>query len=1151
MSTTDQPAAATFSAVPDLADAAVALARHWSERAAELPEDAASARLSGLLGDPRGLDFAVGFVDGVIRPEDPQVAAHNWAEVVAEGVPEFLPWYLRRAVSLGSRAARVQPRWVVPIAKRALRHLVGHLVIDASPAGLGKGVARLRAEGMRPNLNLLGEAVLGSQQAKGRLAGTLRLLQRGDVDYVSVKVSAVVAPHSPWAFEENVADVVEQLLPLYRAARGVADGSRTFVNLDMEEYHDLDLTIAVFTTLLDREEFADLEAGIVLQAYLPDSLVAMQHLQHWAARRVAAGGAPIKVRVVKGANLPMERVESAVRGWPLATWGSKQQTDAHYLRVLDWALTPDRVRNVRLGVAGHNLFDLAWVRLLAQHRGVEDGPSGFEFEMLLGMAPAVARTIREETGSMLLYTPVVRAAEFDVAIAYLIRRLEEGATPDNFLASMFDLDQASAFEIEEERFRAALGDLDESVPQPNRDQDRSTERPEPLTTFENVADTDPSLAANRTWGREILAKVPGSLLGADLVAEHTITDPDTLDDTIAAARAAGVAWGQRPAAERAEILRRAGAGIRAARGELLEVMAAECGKTLDQGDPEVSEAADFASYYADLAERLPSVDGAEFAPRALTSVTPPWNFPVAIPAGSTLAALAAGSAVLFKPAPQAVRCGSVLARILWQAGVPREVLRLVHVAESGDSGLAGTLISDPRVDQVILTGGYETAELFHHLRPGVRLFAETSGKNALVVTPAADLDLAAKDLVASAFGHAGQKCSAASLGILVGSVATSRRFLDQLVDATRSLVVDLAADPRAQMGPLIEPPGAKLLAGLTRLAPGESWLLQPRQLDETGRLWSPGIRAGVRPGSAFHRTEYFGPVLGLMAAADLGEAIDWQNAVDYGLTAGLHSLDVSEQRLWLDRVQAGNLYVNRGITGAIVRRQPFGGWKRSAVGPGTKAGGPHYLFGLGEWTSRPAAESAEEPSSGFGHDALVVLGGAERERMVRSLASDERAWTERFGAAGDVSDLVVEANVLRYIPTPVTIRSEAAASRVDLLRVVAAGLRGSAEIEVSAVALAEEVVKLLRGHGIGVRVQSHEDWLVRVARTAPARVRLVGATAAERDGLVAQQGPLTAVWDHAVTESGEVELLPFLHEQAVSLTRHRFGTVLATPVPLS
>ncbi|MGO2664508.1 proline dehydrogenase family protein, partial [Mycetocola reblochoni] len=789
----------------ELADRAVARVRRWLTEAESEPVDAAASRLADVLRDSAGLDFTVGFVDRVVRPEDTRVAAAALSEL-AHQAPSFLPWYLRGAIRLGGALAPVLPGIVVPIARRVLRRMVGHLIIDASDAALGRSLARIADAGVRLNINLLGEAVLGQAEAARRREGTARLLRRDDVDYVSVKVSSTVSPHSRWAFDETVADVADSLVPLYRLA--AAGPKPKFINLDMEEYHDLDLTIAVFERILDRDEFLGLEAGIVLQAYLPDALGAMIRIQEWSAARRARGGAPVKVRVVKGANLPMERVEATVHGWPLATWPSKQDSDTGYKRVLAYALDPERIGNVRIGVAGHNLFDIALAWELAGDRGVRDG---VDIEMLLGMATGQAAAVKKDTGSLLLYTPVVHPGEFDVAIAYLIRRLEEGASQDNFMSAVFQLSRnESLFRREEGRFRASLAALDDAVPSPNRVQDRRSDAITLEGAFENTPDTDSSLAGNREWGQQILSRALTSTAGESTVAGAAVDTAERLDEVLDTAVAASTAWAARGGAGRAEVLDRVAVELERRRAELLEVMAAEAGKTLDQGDPEVSEAIDFARYYAELARGLDEVDGAEHVPAALTLVTPPWNFPAAIPAGSTLAALAAGTSVLLKPAEPVRRTGAVLVEAMHAAGVPAEALQLLIL---GERELGRELISDPRVDQVILTGAYETAELFRSFRPELPLLAETSGKNAIIVTPSADLDLAAKDVVASAFGHAGQKCSAASLVILVGSVARSPRFREQLLDAVRSLTVALPTDPTAQMGPIIGAPGEKLERG--------------------------------------------------------------------------------------------------------------------------------------------------------------------------------------------------------------------------------------------------------------------------------------------------------------------------------------------------
>ena len=1121
-----------------LATETVALVRQWLVEAEAFPVDSSAKQLAGILKEPAGLAFTVGFVDGVVRPEDLHVAASNLARIAPE-VPTFLPWLLRAAVRLGGVIAPVAPRIIIPISRRVLRSMVGHLIIDATDARLGAAIARIRQSDVRLNVNLLGEAVLGTKEAARRLEGTRQLLARPDVDYVSIKVSSTVSPSSPWAFEEAVAHVVANLTPLFRQAS--AFPAAKFINLDMEEYKDLDLTIAVFTQILDQPEFINLEAGIVLQAYLPDALAAMIRLQEFSAARRERGGAGIKVRIVKGANLPMEQTEAALHDWPLAAWHTKEQTDTNYKRMLNYALHPDRIDNVRIGVAGHNLFDIAYAWLLAGHRGVQ---AGIEFEMLLGMAQGQAEAVKRSVGGLLLYTPVVHPQEFDVAIAYLIRRLEEGASQDNFMSAVFELSTNEAlFERERQRFLASLHGLDDTVPAPHRVQDRNVPTAQASRDhFENTPDTDPSTPANRVWGRLILSRVATSTAGHTAIAAAAISTEEEVADLLTSAADAAGAWGALTGAQRGAILNRAGDELESRRAELLEVMAAEAGKTLDQADPEVSEAIDFARYYALQAAALDDVDGAVFLPKRLTLVTPPWNFPVAIPAGSTLAALASGSSVVIKPARQARHCGAVMVEALWAAGVPRDVLRLVQLT---DSSLGRSLVAHPLIDQIILTGGYETAELFRSFRPDVPLLAETSGKNAIIVTPSADLDLAVKDVVSSAFGHAGQKCSAASLVILVGSVARSRRFTSQLVDAVQSLVIGYPTEPTTQMGPLIEPASGKLLDGLTTLGTGELWLIEPRQLDASGMLWSPGVRAGVRAGSRFHLTELFGPVLGVMTAATLEEAIALQNQVDYGLTSGLHSLNPREMATWLGGIHAGNLYINRGITGAIVQRQPFGGWKKSAVGWGHKAGGPNYLVGLGGWQSRESTSDAtvtDARVTGLLAATRAFVSDADATFLERSFRSDASAWASEFGVARDIGALGVERNIFRYVARAVTVRLSAGQSLTALVRVVGAGLISGAVLEVSsAVAVPMALLEALAKDGLPVRIETDADWLARSASLSAAHIRIIGG---DRSSLArATNGrPDVAVHSGPVTESGRLELLPFLKEQAISITAHRFGT---------
>ena len=1100
---------------PQSVEASVATARRWAEESAGQAEPPAARLLARVLAHPDGLSFTLDFVDGVLRPEDPGVAAGALRRLARRQAP-FLPPPLR----WGLRVVGLAPRPALGLVRAAFTALVGDLVVDVGRR-LAPSLRRCRRGGNHLNVNLLGEAVLGDRHASARLRETMRLLARDDVDYVSIKVSAVLGPHSPWAHSATVEEAVARLRPLML----LAARSGKFVNLDMEEYRDLHLTLDVFSRLVMDPELLGLHAGIAVQTYLAESGLILRELDELAARRVSAGGVPIKVRLVKGANLAMERVQAELRGWESPVLGSKAETDASFLRAVDFCLTPERAGRLLVGVASHNVYSLAAAWEVARARGVADQ---MDIEMLSGMGVPLQRVILREVGRLRLYVPVVPRAEFDSAISYLVRRLEENAAPENFMSGAAHLGRDASFlDREEVRFREAISLVSAPTPQRWATQTRSDDEP----GFTNAPDTDPALRANQEWAAAIQELLPTPGLGAALVSHATASTPARIESVLERGRRAGELWGGVRPAARASALRRLAAELEESRTALVAVAADEVGKLIDQADVEVSESVDFASYYAERA--TDRVDGAVHVPPTLTVVAPPWNFPIAIPLGGVAAALAAGSAVILKPAPPARRTAAMLAEACARAGLPPDVVQLVVV---DDGPLGQSLVSDPRVDLIILTGAAETAALFRSWRPSMPLLAETSGKNAIVVTPSADLDLAVADLVTSAFGHAGQKCSAASLGILVGSVARSRRFRDQLLDAASSLRVAWPADPAAQMGPLTEAPGQKLLRALTRLEPGQRWLLEPRRHSE--RLWSPGIRTGVRPGSEFHQVEYFGPVLGLMEAESLEQAVAWQNATAYGLTAGLQSLDPLEIEAWLRQVEAGNCYVNRGITGAIVQRQPFGGWKRSAVGPGAKAGGPNYVASLGRWVPEPRWPQRTRVPTGPAFAPLLrgartVLWATEWERLRSAAAEDEEASRTVFAALHDPTALVSERNILRYLPASVVVRVEDAGAW-DVLREASAAIAAGADVRFSARGpLADGVAEALGRVGFALETAGDDEF----DATVTGRIRHLGT----RDLLAELGGPIDVTVYPGPALPGRLACLPYLSEQTVSVTAHRFG----------
>jgi len=431
----------------------------------------------------------------------------------------------------------------------------------------------------------------------------------------------------------------------------------------------------------------------------------------------------------------------------------------------------------------------------------------------------------------------------------------------------------------------------------------------------------------------------------------------------------------------------------------------------------------------------------------------------------------------------------------------------------------------------------------------MRLFAETSGKNSLIITALADQDQAIKDLVRSAFGHNGQKCSAASLAICEAEVYDDPAFRRQLSDAVASLQVGSAWEPASLITPLTQPPSPKLARALTTLDTGEEWLLEPQMIDDNPQLWSPGIKLDVQPGSFFHQTECFGPVLGLMRATTLDEAISLANATAYGLTSGIHSLDDRETTYWKERIQAGNAYINRHITGAIVRRQPFGGWKASVVGPGAKAGGPNYVLQLMTWKQATLPVQRGELRSSLlvllAH-CLDHLADKQEEDLLRASAESYAwAWQTHFSQEHDPSQVLGEANLFRYRPCRgIVLRVGVDATPMAVAQVLLAVRTTGQSVTVSLAPQAEERWRWLAEETHIFVIEEDEAGLAaRLAATrAYDRLRIVGTIPPALRQAV--QGAQVAIIDAPVLANGRLELRWYLREQALSQTMHRYGNLL-------
>ncbi len=1163
----------------ELAEEAVELAAEWldaAQRGMTSTERKQYAQLARMMDDAPGKALTFALSDQVFRPPSNARSGRRFRDIVADyGVPKYLSGVDRLAMKLGAAASSLVPGVVMPMVTDQLRKESSSVVLPGEDEVLKPHLQARRKEGMKMNINQLGEAILGEEEAEKRMQAVLARLASPECDYLSIKISSVFSQIHPIADVETLEKLKDRLRRLFRAAiaNPVPDGKGgtrpKFVNLDMEEYRDLHPTFDAFTQLLDDAEFFHLEAGIVLQAYLPDSWPVQLELNKWARQRVERGGAPIKLRLVKGANLAMENVDANMHDWPLAPYPSKMEVDANFKRMLHEACRPENAAAVRLGLASHNLFDLAYAMVLRTREGVEES---VEFEMLEGMANHQARVINKAANGLLLYAPVVSRNDFPSAIAYLIRRLDENTADENFLRDLFAMKQKgdSYWNSQRDRFLEACANKDSVGHGPRRSQNRATEEPvseAPFAPFRNEPDTDWSLPHNVRWIREKIESlraaapmsipvcVGGHLQGGGSLADAAGKDPsfpdreayrytrataEHVETALQTAVNAREAWQSLGVEGRATFLRRCAAQLAKRRGEIIATMVLDGGKAALEADVEVSEAIDFASYYALGFQDLAFSDGTAFQPFGTVVVTPPWNFPFAIPCGGVLAALMAGNTVILKPASATALTGWVLANCLWEAGVPREVLQFVTC--SGEVGRK--LITDPRVGGVILTGGWETAKMFLGWKPDLRLFAETSGKNALIITAAADPDQAAKDLIKSAFGHSGQKCSAASLAIVEAEVYDNPAFRRQLRDAAASLAVGSPWKYDSVVTPTVIPPGEDLLRGLTTLDAGEEWLLKPEMVDGNPQLWSPGIRLGVKPDSWYRRTECFGPVLGLIRADDLEHAIRIQNDSAFGLTGGIHSLDPREIALWRERVEIGNAYINRPITGAIVRRQPFGGWKNSSFGPGCKAGGPNYcgLFGVWRDSGLPKLAAKPGPAAAALLEKLCAALPDAAERLRAAAASDAHAWAGEFGIEHDPSKLPCESNVFRYRPFATgLVRADALVSDSDLARILLAAAVTGATLSVSV----DVARPWLENAGVSATVEDEAGLCKRLSEGPKGWYGVRAPGAGPELKAAAIEAGLRLV-DAPVVTNGRLEMLWLLREQAVTETLHRYGNITPT-----
>src|SRR5438067_1184721 len=867
-----------------------------------------------------------------------------------------------------------------PVLRWNVSEMARQFIAGRNPNDVMRTLRKRRTQNIGFTVDLLGEAVVSETEADEYAARYLHLLEGlahetknwtdaleknselFPVVNLSDKISALYSQISPDDPAETIAHLAPKLRPLLRRARELG----AFINFDMESYAHKNGTLELFKTVFMEEEFRDWpHAGIVIQAYLRDSDADLRHLIEWGRAR----GTRFAVRLVKGAYWDYETTKSRQNGWDCPVYLEKPESDANFETLTRLLL--ENVSIVTSAFGSHNVRSIAHAQALAEQLGIDR--SRFEFQLLYGMAGPIKRALVEMGYRVREYCPV---GELLPGMSYLVRRLLENTSNEGFLKAKFS-DNASAMQLLRDptevlksgsRPAATSGRNGSSLDTPPGD----TYENAPLVNFVHRSSQEKMRAAveemrgrlgqkyplvidgQKIWTDNLINSInpssPKQVVGA--VAEAKIPEAEA---AVKAASKAFEHWRCVSIEHRAELLERVATIMDRRRFELSALEVFEVGKPWAEADGDIREAIDFLLFYAQqmrlrglprLTQHVPGEESYQhYWPRGVALVIAPWNFPMAILTGMVSAALVTGNTVIMKPAEQSAVCGAMLMEMFEEAGVPPGVLNFLP---GKGREIGQHLVDHKDVHMIAFTGSREVGlriwKNAGETREGQlelkRVVCEMGGKNAVIVDSDADLDEAIVDTIYSAFGYQGQKCSACSRLIVLEE--NYDRVVKRLVEAAASLRVGNPEEPGITVGPVVDETAYRRMLATIETGKQEATLAFQGIAPSEGFFVPPTIFTDVKPDMVLSCEEIFGPVLSVLKVRDLGEAIRVANDTDYALTAGFFSRSPANIERVKAELVAGNVYINRSCTGAVVGRHPFGGFKMS--GGGTKAGGGDYLL---------------------------------------------------------------------------------------------------------------------------------------------------------------------------------------------------------------
>ena len=918
------------------------------------------------------------FIDVLPCLTSDRMLAEHIREYFSEG--ENVPAVLKLGAKSAGVGGRLGKKLLGGTIRKNLESMARQFIVGHTMPETVGNIGKLRNKGFAFTLDVLGEATVSEQEADAYAENYIRLLEgleRAQADWpalgdgdseldwgyapkidLSIKPSALYSQINPADFEGSVGHILDRLRPVYRKV--VELNGSMCIDIEMRKHKEI--TYELYRRLRSDAEFRDYpHLCLAMQTYLKTCDDDVEQMLSWAREREL----PISIRLVKGAYWDYEVVAARQNGWPVPVYTQKPETDAAFERCAEKILRNQDV--CRLACASHNVRSVCSVLELARALEVPEGR--YEFQILYGMAEPFRNALLKTTGKVRLYCP---QGDLLPGMAYLIRRLLENTSNESFLRQTYvegrELERLLKAPQQSVKEKPAA----ESLGRPGSQSDPGEFVNEPFADF-SLPEVREALRKAITETRKKLGKTyllsingkdveTGTLIESvnparprEVIGRVCQAGTKEIEAAIGAAESAFEKWRDTPPHERAGYLIRAAQVARDRIYELSAWQVLEGGKQWNQAYNDVVEAIDFLEYYAREMIRLSKprymghapgeVNEYFYQPKGVAAVIAPWNFPLAISCGMTAAAIVAGNCVIYKPSNLTPVVGYTLLEILRQGGLPPGVFN--YTPGSG-SVMGDYLIDHPQVALIAFTGSMEVglriieraARTPEGQRSVKKVVAEMGGKNAVIVDDDADLDEAVPHIIDSAFAYQGQKCSACSRVIVLDAVY--ERFIERLLAAARSVRVGPAGDPANFMGPVVDESARKSITEYIDIAGKDGRILYSSEAPEEGYYVPITIVEGITPEHRISQEEVFGPILSVMRVKDFDQAIEWANSTRFALTGGVFSRSPKRIEQCRREFRAGNLYINRGCTGALVERQPFGGFKMSGVG--SKAGGPDYLL---------------------------------------------------------------------------------------------------------------------------------------------------------------------------------------------------------------